>query len=595
MRAFPSDRLAVRTAAMLSRALVLGTAVAAAASPLRGQVTAEAPRAQRTGDVSVVSKTVTFATEAAGLVVETSSGERVDVRFAEGVVYIDGTEVGTYERGGALEDSWRTLMARAVQLDDGSLSKALVEWAPPEELSGDGARVGRALDMALDSILGAAVPVVAPDAANTVDAPTLTGLLSRLDVLGSLGELIGSTDTGRLRVIVGDDFEVGPDEVVTDPVLVVDGDVEIRGTIRGDLLVADGDIEVLEGGVVEGDLRYADGFVDLEGGEVLGRIVEIDAIGVVSTEELRDLGDRIRADIEAEVGAAPRAPRRGPGVLSRIGNVISEIFGTILTIFVFGILGVMVNFFLGENVDRVADVARRNPSRAVAVGFASGFLSLPIYIIGLVLLAVSLIGIPALVVWAPGFPLLVGLAAVLGYVAVARNVGTWLTRQDIPGFEWVSVTRPNSLVFGGLFVLFAPYLLGHVLELGGGWLGGLQDVVMFAGFMLGLVATAAGFGAVLITRGGRRSDYESDDWYADLQDLGSELGDLRGFASDFGRRWSSRDDEAPHPATAESGAADAAESGTNSGDAHADETPSGDTHPDDAHRDVTHDDEKEGG
>lgn len=533
------------------RALLVGMTLAAIAAPVHAQ-DARAP------DVTVVSKTVTFATESAGLVVETSSGERVDVRFAEGVVFIGGEEVGTYERGGALEDSWRTLMARAVQLDDGPLSEALVDWEPPEALAGDAALVGRALDVALDSILGSTVPLATPDAANTVDAPTLTGLLSRLDVLGSLGELLGSTDTGRLRVIVGDDFEVGPDEIVTDPVLVVDGDVEIRGTIRGDLLVADGDIELREGGVVEGDLRHADGFVDFEGGEVLGDVVEIDAIGVVSTEELRDLGDRIRADVEAEIGAAPRTRRRSSSVLGRIGNVISEIFGTVLTIFVFGILGVMINFFLGEHVDRVADVARRNPGRAVAVGLASGFLSLPIYIVGIVLLAISLIGIPALIVWAPGFPLLVGLAAVLGYVAVARNVGTWLTRQDLPGFDWVSVTRPNSLVFGGLFVLFSPYLLGHVLELGGGWLGGLQDAVMFAGFMLGLMATAAGFGAVLITRGGRRADYEANAWYTDLQGLGSDLGDLKGFASDFGRRWTSKDDDTSASGAADGAAADSA-------------------------------------
>src|SRR6056297_1000273 len=523
MRASPSDR------AVRHRALLL-TAVAAV-----GTLTALPIQAQ---DTSIVSKTVTFGNAEAALAVVTAGGAELAIRFDEGTVSLDGDVIGTYEPGGALEDSWRSLLARAVQLDDGPLADALVDWTPPEGLEADAGDVAQRVDGVLEALLaGESGPAVAPVAPNVVDGSALSSLFSRLDVLGSLGALVDDLQLDDLRIVIGEDFDVDRDMVVDGDVLVVDGDVEIAGRIRGDLLVADGDVEFRDGGVVEGDLRYTQGFLDLDGGTVLGDVSEIDGTTIVVDADFRnELRDQIRADIESEVRTvAPRS--RSRGAFSRIGSSIGEIVETLLTIFVLGLFGVMAHFFAGDNIDRISEVARRSPGRTGAVGMAAGFLAIPVWIVGIIGLAITIIGIPALIVWAPGFPIVVMLAAGLGYVAVARNVGTWLTHQDIPGFDWVRVTRPNSLIFGGITVLMAPYLAAAVLGLGGGFMGGIRDLATFMGVVIGFAAIAVGFGAVLVTRGGRRTEYAGDDWYGDLQDLGSELGDLRGFASDFGRRW----------------------------------------------------------
>jgi hypothetical protein len=530
MRASPSDRL-VRSRTNLFG--VLASASALLAAPIQAQ------------DASIVSKAVSYGTSEAGLAIGTVGGAELDIRFENGTITLGGDAIGAYEPGGVLEDSWRTLVARAVQLDDGPLAEALVDWQPPEGLQGEASAIAGTIDAALEALLAdpspEAVAPNAPDAPGVVDGGALSRLLSRLDVLGSVGGLVGDLQLDDLRIVVGDDFEVDEGMVIDGSVLVVDGDVEISGRIRGDLLVADGDVELRNGGVVEGDLRYSDGFLDLDGGTVLGDIREIDSGMMVVDADFRDeLSEQIRADIEAEVRTvAPRSRRTG--IFHRIGNTIGEVIEVLMTIFVLGLFGVMVNFFAGENIDRVAEVARRSPGRSATVGVAAGFLAIPVWIVGIIGLAISIIGIPALIVWAPGFPLVVMLAAGLGYVAVARNVGTWLTHQNVPGFEWVRVTRPNSLIFGGITVLMAPYLAEAVLGLGGGFLSGLRDLATFVGVVLGLAVTAVGFGSVLVTRGGRRTEYEGDDWYADLQDLGSELGDLRGFASDFGRRWTKSD------------------------------------------------------
>jgi len=524
MRASPSDSAVRRRALFLTAFAAAG---ALAAVPLQAQ------------DTSIVSKTVTVGDAEAGLALVTSGGAELAVRFDQGAISLDGDVIGTYEPGGALEDSWRSLLTRAVQLDDGPLAEALVDWAPPEDLQADAAVVAQRVDDVLEALLAGdeSVPAAAPVAPNVIDGGTLSNLFSRVDVLGSLGALVGDLQLDDLRIVVGEDFEIGRDMVVDGDVLVVDGDVEIAGRIRGDLLVADGDVEFRDGGVVEGDLRYSQGFLDLDEGTVLGDISEIDGTTIVVDADFRnELRDQIRADIESEVRTvAPRS--RSRGAFSRIGSSIGEIVETLLTIFVLGLFGVMAHFFAGDNIDRISEVARRSPGRTGAVGMAAGFLAIPVWIVGIIGLAITIIGIPALIVWAPGFPIVVMLAAGLGYVAVARNVGTWLTHQDIPGFDWVRVTRPNSLIFGGISVLMAPYLAAAVLGLGGGFLAGIRDLATFIGVMVGFAAIAVGFGAVLVTRGGRRSEYVGDDWYGDLQDLGSELGDLRGFASDFGRRW----------------------------------------------------------
>jgi len=539
MRASPSD-LSLRGWALVA---LLGST---AALPATLRAAAPQSGAQQP---TIVSKAVSFGTNEAGLRIGLADGSEVEIRFDQGTVLIDGEAVGSYTLDGELEGTWRALVTQAVQLDDGPLREALVAWEPSEGLEADALDVAQRIDARLETALSVEVAAIeVADAPTTVDGETLSSLFSRVDVLGDLGALLGEVDVDDVRIVVGDDLEVSRDMVLEGSVLVIDGDVEVAGRIRGDLLVVDGDIELLDGGLIEGDLRYVDGYLDFEGGEVRGSVREIAGRAVVVDADIRkEIAEQIRADLEIEA-LAPAAPRsRSVGIFSRLGRAIEGLFETVLTIFVLGIFGVMVSFFAGKNVDRVAEVARRTPGRAAAVGVSAAFLSVPIWIIGIIGLAITIIGIPALIAWVPGFPILVALAGALGYVAVARNVGTWLTHQNIPGFDWVRVTRPNSLIFGGVAVLLAPFAVAHTLQIVP-FFGGFRELAAFVGVMAGLMSTAVGFGAVLMTRGGKHAEYGGDDWYADLQDLGADLGDLRGFASGFGRRWTGPESSEGHAA-----------------------------------------------
>jgi hypothetical protein len=177
----------------------------------------------------------------------------------------------------------------------------------------------------------------------------------------------------------------------------------------------------------------------------------------------------------------------------------------------------------------VAETARRAPGRSAAVGLAGAFLTLPVWLLGTVALAISIIGIPVALIWLPLFPLAVALAAGLGYYAVARNVGAWMARRRYPYLGWVSPSNPITLVAGGVLGLLSAFAISNVLTIAGPWLGFLRGLFVAGGVLMTIWAVLAGFGAVLITRGGRRPEY-----YPGGDFFGSGLDDSLGEAASGG-------------------------------------------------------------
>ena len=131
--------------------------------------------------------------------------------------------------------------------------------------------------------------------------------------------------------------------------------------------------------------------------------------------------------------------------------------------------------------------------------------------------------IPVALIWLPVFPLAFVLAVVLGYYAVARNVGGWIARQRYSHLGWVRASNPYTLIAGGVLALCAAFLVASVLRLGGPWLGFLRALFVTSGVLVSVFAALVGFGAVLITRAGRRPQYPAgtgffdEGWDADFE------------------------------------------------------------------------------
>jgi hypothetical protein len=159
---------------------------------------------------------------------------------------------------------------------------------------------------------------------------------------------------------------------------------------------------------------------------------------------------------------------------------------------------------------------------------AGGFLLLPVWIVGAVALAISIIGIPVLFAWVPFFPVAAGLAALLGFLAVARNVGEWVADQEYKGLEWIRGSNSFYTVIAGVGALMVPCVASNVMwGLGVDW---LANILASVGVMVFLAAATLGMGAVLLTRGGKIRPHESyfdyeEDFWADGEPVHEGFGD----------------------------------------------------------------------
>jgi hypothetical protein len=135
------------------------------------------------------------------------------------------------------------------------------------------------------------------------------------------------------------------------------------------------------------------------------------------------------------------------------------------------------------------------------VGIAANFLSVPAFLIGLVVLLVTIIGIPLLLLYVPLFWVALSAAAAMGLVAAAHAIGERTAEQS--GSFGTMRRNAYSYTFTGIGILLAPLFAAHLLELTGflGWLGDLVEVL---GTLILWAAATVGFGAVVLTRAGTR-------------------------------------------------------------------------------------------
>ncbi len=211
------------------------------------------------------------------------------------------------------------------------------------------------------------------------------------------------------------------------------------------------------------------------------------------------LREEIRRELETEMSARrPSHDRSAPRALRAAEDVLGTVFAFLVT----GGLALLLMRFAGVRLDSVTREIQYHPGRAAAVGFTGGFLLLPVFVIGTVVLAVSLIGILLLPVWVLLFPLAAGLAGFTGYVAVSHHVGRWVLDQGWPWLDRVDRGRDTHVRLTGLAALLLPCAAGSVLAALPliGWVGGVLKVL---GILAGVAAVIVGFGAVIITRGGR--------------------------------------------------------------------------------------------
>jgi hypothetical protein len=470
--------------------------------------------AQQSAQVrTVVSKEVSVGRTESALRLELDGGEDLTITFDDGAVLLNDESVGSFVAGGALDVAWRELLAQAVALDDGPLASALVDWTVPAALTGDAAVVAGAIDRALESALTGApaqVSAAEPSVSLGNTSALLRLLLNRDGRLALLDDAFEGLDDDA-RVEIGSDVVIGADETVESDLVVIEGDARIEGEVGGDVVMVGGTLELLEGSVVEGSVRLADARLLRNQGELEGDVVEVldeqPVLGEVREDIRREVVDELRAEIRQEMRRDEGRSMLGPfrSVASAVGGVLENL----VTILILGLIGAAVIAFGGEKVDVIAETVRRAPGRSAAVGAAGTILLIPVWVLGFVALVVSIVGIPVAIAWLPLFPIAACLAALVGYLTVARNAGEWLADSDLPWTQWIRKSNSLITMTGGLVGLMALFVAANVISMAP-FLGFLRGLLAVAGFVVTFAALQIGFGAVILTRGGRRRDYARD-------------------------------------------------------------------------------------
>lgn len=467
-------------------------------------------------EVEVVSKEIAVGRDEAALRLEFSNDLSLDVSLKDGSVFIDSEPVGSYQAGDELDAAWRALLGQAVALDDGPLSSMLVDWSPPASLTGESLDLAMGIDDALEAALSmqaAETVAEAPDIQFSFGEGNgnalLRVLLSQIMRLGVFEDALAGLEEG-FQIHFDEDVEILEGETVEGSLVSIQGDVRIAGTVNGDVVVVDGTLELLPGSRIHGEVRLADARMVRNAGTVDGDVVD-----VLEDERFREneIRVRLREELRSEMGAATRS---GDGRSSSwspftavVGGV-AGVFQNLVAILILGLVGLGVIAMAGKNMEAVAETARRSPGRSAMVGVAGTFLLLPVWVLGTVALAVSIVGIPVMIAWLPLFPLAAVAAAILGYVSVARNTGEWLADSEYRFTDWIRKSNPVYTIAGGLVGLMAFFIAANILSIVP-FFGFFRGLLGFAGVVVTVVAIQIGFGAVLLTRGGRRPEYYPTD------------------------------------------------------------------------------------
>jgi cytoskeletal protein CcmA (bactofilin family) len=261
------------------------------------------------------------------------------------------------------------------------------------------------------------------------------------------------------RVAVGD-IRVAPGEVVDGPLIGIDGDTRIAGTVDGSAVVIRGDLVVVAGGEIDGDVLVVRGDARIDG-RVDGDVVVLRGRAVVRADAVVD-GD-VRSTDGPSVARGARVTGEVDdidltGIASAIGAGVLVFWWFAVTIST-AVLGAILLALVPRGFETAAAVGRDRKHWWVALLVGIGLvIALPVLSIAAVS---SLVGLPF------GLGLLgtLGLVHALGYVAGAFFLGRCILKSPRNRFGaffvgW-AILRVAALVPGfGVLVWIAAAVYG---------------------------------------------------------------------------------------------------------------------------------------
>lgn len=297
---------------------------------------------------------------------------------------------------------------------------------------------------------------------------------SRLARLDRTGEEIRLTIPGG--VAFAGDYSVGSSETIEGHLLVLDGTLDVYGTIRGNVVVSSGDAVLHPGAHITGDILTIGGLMRIEGGRVDGDIRTL-ASGPVREAE------------SATLSTPARMLRNSAGLAGLFVTLAGLGFGLVL--------------FGRPHLEIVADTVSHSFGRSLVVGILAEMLVVPTFgmlVVGLLLTVVGILLVPFAVV---AFGLLVVVGLIGGYLAVAHAMGeTYVRRRMAAGIMGGSANSYRFVIIGliGLLSLWAVWVLF-------GWVPVAGTLIKILAALATWLLATVGFGAMLLSRAGARESF----------------------------------------------------------------------------------------
>ena len=252
---------------------------------------------------------------------------------------------------------------------------------------------------------------------------------------------------------------------VTDPVGVVDGNLDVFGTVNGAVMVVDGNLRIHPGASITGDAITVRGRINNQGGVVTG---ETRSLGTLGTGAER----------------APPPPRTTMWALKL----------TLGWFAVLVIIGVGVMIFAEANLDGVVLALERGIGRSFGAGLLGQLFALPVLALLCVALALTVIGILLIPFAIVAYTIAVAGLVTLGFLAVSRMSGSPLVSAPDVTPRGVNLRA----MFIGLIGYFALWALAAAFT----WHPVAGAALRMIALVITWVAATAGLGATLLSRAG---------------------------------------------------------------------------------------------
>ncbi len=453
--------------------------IGALLGPFRGLFRDDAPPAVRDHLVAISSDSRVLTFRYAG-------EAKLELALTGGRVLVDGSQVGRYVPGGALEGAWQELLADLARVPTPLAVVRARAWAPTG-LTGDDAAAATELRRRLTTLAAPAGEALAPQAIPAAAAGGVVADIRSFDDLAHLEPLLwrASQLTGAdLKVTVPDghafagNYSVGTGDELEGQLLVLHGDADVFGTVRGNVVSVDGDVVVHSGATVTGSVLAVGGRVRDEGGDIRG-----------SSLTLSDPHTAVVVPVAPAVSAWGSALQRGAG--------LAGVFLTLL------VMGAGLVAFAHPQVQVVADTVGYSFGRAFLAGLLGQILVVPTFgmiVVGLALTVVGLLLVPfAVAVYA----LLAALTLVGGFLAVAHALGEARARRRMAAGALGVSTSGHTYVAVGLLAASALW----IIWIGFGWVPLAGTLIEVAAVLVTWILATVGFGAAILSRLGLRDTF----------------------------------------------------------------------------------------